>query len=131
MVIEPKLERQPRPGSLAAPAVSPEPSDEGQGVTATAAFQDPAAADTFACTVDYGGGSGQKDAIHGVANVAPTITTTGSSAELCGGGDDLLDGGLGDDELHGNHGDDGLDGGPGLDLCQGEPGTDVTVGCEL
>ncbi|HEX6200023.1 MAG TPA: PKD domain-containing protein [Thermoanaerobaculia bacterium] len=105
-----------------APAVSPEPSDEGQGVTATAAFQDPAAADTFTCTVDYGdgsgpaagtaaggtctgpahvyaddgpytvtvtvtdddGGSGQNDATHGVENVAPTITTTGSSAELCG-----------------------------------------------
>jgi hypothetical protein len=38
--------------------VSPEPSDEGSAVTASADFTDPGADDTFICTVDYGDGDG-------------------------------------------------------------------------
>ncbi len=42
-----------------APIVSPEPSTEGQPVTASATFSDPGVGDApFTCTVDYGDGSG-------------------------------------------------------------------------
>jgi len=44
--------------SVAAPATTPEPSDEGAAATASAAFTDPGVPDTFSCTVDYGEGDG-------------------------------------------------------------------------
>jgi hypothetical protein len=47
------------PPAVAAPTVTPEPSDEGQAATASAAFTDAGANDgPFTCTVDYGDGSG-------------------------------------------------------------------------
>ena len=47
------------PPAVAAPTVSPEPSDEGSAVTASATFTDAGASDgPFTCTVDYGDGSG-------------------------------------------------------------------------
>ncbi len=44
--------------SVGTPLVSPEPSEEGSLVTASATFGDPGTPDTFTCTVDYGDGSG-------------------------------------------------------------------------
>ena len=46
------------PPSVGAVTVSPEPSNEGQSVTASASFTDPGVNDTHTCTVDYGDGSG-------------------------------------------------------------------------
>ena len=47
------------PPAVAAPTVSPEPSDEGSAVTASATFTDAGSSDApFTCTVDYGDGSG-------------------------------------------------------------------------
>ena len=43
------------PPTVATPAVNPEPSNEGQSVTASATFVDPGP-DTFTCTVNYGDG---------------------------------------------------------------------------
>ena len=39
------------------PAVTPEPSDEGAEVTASAAFSDPGTLDTHTCTIDWGDGT--------------------------------------------------------------------------
>ncbi len=39
-------------------SVSPEPSDEGSAVTASASFSDPGNDGPYTCTVDYGDGSG-------------------------------------------------------------------------
>ena len=44
--------------TVAQPTVAPEPSNEGQSVTASANFTDPGVNDTFTCTVNYGDGSG-------------------------------------------------------------------------
>ena len=44
--------------SVNTPTVAPEPSTEGQSVTASATFSDAGVADTHTCTVDYGDGSG-------------------------------------------------------------------------
>jgi predicted extracellular nuclease len=55
------------------PAVSPEPSTEGSSVVASASFSDPGINDApFACTVDYGDGSGaQAGAIDGSTCTGP------------------------------------------------------------
>lgn len=44
-----------------APAVDPSPSDEGQSVIASAAFNDPGDIDTHTCSVDYGDASGPQN----------------------------------------------------------------------
>ncbi len=45
--------------TVGAPILEPEPSDEGSGAAVSATFDDPGAADgPFACTVNYGDGSG-------------------------------------------------------------------------
>jgi PKD repeat protein len=47
---------------VAVPGTSPEPSDEGSSVTASAAFTDAGTLDTHQCTVDYGDGGGDEAA---------------------------------------------------------------------
>ncbi len=46
------------PPQVGVPSVSPEPSNEGSAVTASASFTDPGNDGPYTCTVDYGDGSG-------------------------------------------------------------------------
>ena len=65
-----------------APVIAPEPSTEGQSVTASATFSDPGANDApFACTVNYGDGTGSlPGTVNGNTCTGPAhvYTTTGS-----------------------------------------------------
>ena len=64
------------PPTVAAPAVSPEPSTEGSSVTASASFSDPGVNDApFTCTVNYGDGSGDlAGAVSGYICTGPAHT---------------------------------------------------------
>jgi PKD repeat protein len=62
------------PPIVSAPVVTPEPSDEGSAVTASADFTDPGFDDSpFTCTVDYGDGVGA------VVGTVTGLTCTGPS----------------------------------------------------
>ncbi len=63
------------------PTVTPEPSAEGSEATASATFSDPGSPDTFACTVDYGDGSGPQPGMvsdHTCAGLAHTYADNGT-----------------------------------------------------
>ena len=81
-----------------APAISPQPSDEGSAVTAGADFSDPAgSADApFTCTVDYGDGSGaQAGTVAGFHCTGPSHTYADDGAytvEICVSDEDGAEG---------------------------------------
>ena len=78
--------------TVGAVSVSPEPSDEGEQVEASAGFSDPGVPDTFTCTVDYGEGDGpQAGTVAGSTCTGPphTYGDQGSyTVEVCVTDDD-------------------------------------------